>query len=66
MLLEETKIIGGRMEDIPRKLKPRYECMAIDAKGSAGGIAILWNPVEITMDYWVGVKRTLMGQFHLI
>ena len=40
--------------------------MTIDARGSVGGIAILWNPTEITVDYWIGMKRILMGQFHVI
>ena len=54
------------MEDILRKIKPRYECMTIDAKGSVGGIRILWNLAEITMDYWVAMKRILTGQLRLI
>jgi len=54
------------MEDILSKIKPKYECMTIDAKGSAGGIAILWNPAQITVDYWVGMKRILTGWFCLI
>jgi len=51
MLLHETKILGRKMEEIINKIKPKYECMTIDAKGSVGGIAILWNPIEITADY---------------
>ena len=35
---------------ILNQIKLKYECMFIDAKGNAGGIAILWNPVEITID----------------
>ena len=34
-------------------MKPRYEVVALDAKGSAGGISILWNPTEIMVDYWI-------------
>lgn len=40
--------------------------MTIDTKGSTGGITILWNPVEILADYWIGMKRILMGKFRLI
>lgn len=36
MLLQETKITGGKMEEILKKNKPTYECMTIDAKGGAG------------------------------
>lgn len=40
--------------------------MTIDANGSAGGIKILWNPAEITVDYWIGMKRILTMKFRLI
>lgn len=52
------------MEDILKKIKPIYECM--NAKGSAGGIAILWNSAEVTIDYWIGMKRILSGRFKRI
>jgi len=41
MLLQETKISRRKMEEILNKIEPKYECMTIDAKGSAGGMAIL-------------------------
>ena len=66
MLLQETKIPGRKMEEILNKIEPKYECMTIDANGSAGGIAILWNPTKITTDYWIGMKRIFMGKFRLI
>ena len=54
------------MEEILNKIKSRYEQVTIDAKGSAGGIAILWNPVEVLTDWWIGMPRILMGRFRLI
>jgi len=54
------------MEEILKKIKPTYECMTLDAKGSAGGIAILWNPAEVTVDHWIGMKRILSRRFILI
>lgn len=51
MLLQQTKILERKMDEIPNKIKSKYECMSIDVKGSAGGIAILWNPVEIIAGY---------------
>jgi len=50
------------MEEVLSKIKPRYECTTIDVRGSVGGIVILWNPAEITMDYWIGMKRILTGR----
>lgn len=63
MLLQEIKITGGKMEEILTKIKPTYEFMIIDAKGSVGGIAILWNPTEVTVDYSIGMKMILTGRF---
>lgn len=63
MLLQETKIIGEKLEEILGKMKPRYEAVAKDAKGSAGGIATIWNPTEVKENYWVGMKHILIVQF---
>lgn len=40
--------------------------MSIDAKGNVEGIIILWNPIEIIVDYWISMKIILKGQFQLI
>lgn len=66
MLLQETKILGQKMEEILNKIKPRYEQVTIDAKGSAGGIAVIWNPAEIIIDWWIGMPKILIGRFRLI
>jgi len=66
MLLQEMIFSGRKMEEILNKIKPKYECMTIDAKGGARGIKILWNCAEITTDYSIGMKRILMGKFRLI
>lgn len=47
MILQETKITMQQMEGIIKNSKLQYEVMGQDAIGSAGGIAILWNPNEI-------------------
>ena len=66
MLLQETKIPGQKMEEILNKIKPRYEQVTIDAKGSAGGIIILWNLAEVLTDWWIRIPRILIGRFRLI
>ena len=55
MLLQETKLTREKMEEILKKIKPYYESMTVDAKGSAGGIAILWNLAEVMADLWIGM-----------
>lgn len=54
------------MDEILNKIKPRYKHVTIDPKGSAGGIAILWNPAEVLIDWWIGMPRILTGSFRLI
>jgi len=66
MLLQETKISGQKMEEILNKIKPKYEQVTLDAKGSAGGIAVIWNPVEFITDWWIGLPKILTGKFRLI
>ena len=54
------------MEEILNKIKPRYEHVTIDPKGSVGGIAILWNPAEVLADWWIRMPRILTERFRLI
>ena len=41
MFLEETNITGEKIEEILRRMKPRYEVVVVDAKESSGGIEII-------------------------
>lgn len=66
MLLQETKIMGEKMEEILQKIKPYYESMTIDAKGSAGGIVILWNTREVMVELWIGMQRILSRRFRMV
>lgn len=66
MLLQKTKILGQKMEEILNKIKLRYEQVTIDAKGSAGGIEFLWNPAKVLTDWWIGMQRILTRRFRLI
>ena len=50
MILQETKIREIRLKDLILNLKPHYEVVAQDSKGSAIGISILWNPIESTFE----------------
>eukprot|EP00253_Pinus_taeda_P004070 PITA_04070 len=60
-LSEETKIYFQQIEEIIDKNKLHYEVMGQDAIGSAGGIAILWNPNDIILDSWTSMSRILTG-----
>lgn len=41
MLHQETKITREKLQEILRKMKPRYEAVVKNAKGSVGWITIL-------------------------
>lgn len=43
-----------------------YEIMGQDATGSAGGLAIIWNPEEIQFENWISLPRILSGTFKVI
>eukprot|EP00253_Pinus_taeda_P035285 PITA_35285 len=60
-LSEETKISVQQIEGIIDKNKLQYEVMGQDAIGSAGGIAILWNPNDIILDSWTSMSRVITG-----
>lgn len=66
MLIQETKIYSWKMEEILNKIKPKYEQVTLDDKGSARGIAILWNPAEVIKDLWIGMPKILTRKFRLI
>lgn len=61
MILQETKIMVQQLESIIDKSNLQYKVMGQDAIGSAGGIAILWNPNEIILESWTSMSRILTG-----
>jgi len=66
MLIQEMKISGQKMEEILNKISSRYEQVTIDATGSVGGKAVIWNPAEVPSDWWIGMPRILSSRFRLI
>lgn len=66
MIIQETKISTQKMEEIMRGLIPHCELMGQDAVGSAGGLAILWNPEEVQFGNWVNMPRILSGAVRMI
>lgn len=61
MILQETKISVQQIEELMVRNKMHYEVMGQDAIGSAGGIAILWNPDDIILGCWTSMSRILTG-----
>jgi len=59
MLIQETKMDQQQLQEIVKKMRPIYEVMAQDANGTAGGLAILWNPEEVIFENWISLPRIL-------
>ena len=66
MLLQETKINGCKLSSLLNTFNPHYEYMAIDSRGTAGGIAVLWNLAKIVVEGWLAFPRILSGCFRQI
>eukprot|EP00253_Pinus_taeda_P028344 PITA_28344 len=65
MLIQETKMDQQQLQEIMKRMRPEYEVMAQDAVGSAGGLAIIWNPEEVIFENWISLPRILTGLFRL-
>lgn len=50
MFLYNSKVIQERIEEILIQMPPKYEVVALYARGSAGGISIRSNPTKILFD----------------
>ena len=61
MLIQETKMNQQHIQEISEKSKSKFEFMAQDAEGTAGGLAILWNPEEVIFENWISLPRILSG-----
>eukprot|EP00253_Pinus_taeda_P035212 PITA_35212 len=61
MLIQETKMNQQQIQDILKKSKSKFEVMAQDTEGTAGGLAILWNPKEVIFENWISLSRILSG-----
>ena len=47
VFLQETKFSGEELLSITQKVWKGWESVAIDARGAAGGLGILWNPRKV-------------------
>eukprot|EP00253_Pinus_taeda_P015539 PITA_15539 len=61
MIIQETKMKQQQIQVILDKSTSKFEVMAQDAEGSAGGLAILSNPEEVTFQNWISLPRILSG-----
>jgi len=50
-MLQETKVYEERLKALIRSMRPLNEVMALNAKGSEGGLVIHWNLIEILSEH---------------
>lgn len=66
MIIQETKIHEAKLKGIVLSFKLPYEVIALDSRGSVGGLTILWNPAEVVFEDWVSSPWMLTEHFRHI
>ena len=66
LLLQETKCAGDEATQILTKCWKQEKIVEVDAKGTTGGLAILWNPTTILMEGFFTSKWTITTSFRII
>jgi exonuclease III len=66
LILQETKCAGEEASSMLQKCWKQANHVEIDAKGVAGGLAMLWNPSTVLLDDFFTSKWTITASFRLI
>jgi exonuclease III len=66
LLLQETKCAGVEAETIFHRCWRGCESIHTDSFGASGGLAILWNPMTVTMDRPFSTVGTITTHFTAI
>ena len=66
IFLQETKFSGKELTSIAHKIWKGCESVAIDSKGVAGGLGILWNPREVNLSILLENSFSLSVDFHIL
>ena len=59
-------MLGGRISEYSLKVWKGCESIAIDARGAAGGLGILWNPRVVTLSGSLATNCTISADFHIL
>jgi exonuclease III len=66
LLLQETKCTSEDMDKLLPYCWKQGKAVSIDATGTAGGLAILWNTNAIIMDNFITTKWSITVDYRLI
>jgi exonuclease III len=59
-LLQETKCSSSSLNTIIQRIWKTGQYISLDARGTAGGVAILWNPSTLILRQFFSTSRILM------
>jgi hypothetical protein len=65
IMIQETKCSNNTLETLMAHLWKGSKVASIDAVGASGGLKIIWNPFEVTLNDFLATKNTLSTSFHL-
>jgi exonuclease III len=66
LMLQETKSAGTEDETIFQRIWRECNSISTNSKGASGGLAILWNPSNITISKPFSTIGTITAHFEVI
>ena len=66
IFLQKTKCLGEELASIAQKVWKGCESIAVNARGAAGGMGILWNPRVVLLSGFLATTCTLSTDFHIL
>jgi exonuclease III len=66
LMLQETKCVGAEAETIFQRIWRGCDFVLTDSTGASGGLAILWNPCNITLSRSFSTIGTITAHFEVM
>ena len=66
MFIQETKCSEINFKATREKIWKGNEAVAIDVIGTAGGLGIIWNLLEVSLTRFLATRYTIFMEFHII
>ena len=66
MFIQETKFSEENFKTTLEKVWKGCKSIAIDANGVAGGIGIIWNPLDIFLSSLLATYLIIYVEFHIL
>ena len=66
LFLQETKCSIENLANLFTRIWKGSQITTIDAKVASGGIAIIWNPMQIPLSHFSSTPHSLSSIFHIL